>query len=42
MWLAADTKVLFQYDGTLSEVDPEISELVKKEKSRQVRCYVCC
>ncbi len=30
-------KKLFQYDGALSEVDPEISALITKEKSRQVR-----
>ncbi|GIL59204.1 hypothetical protein Vafri_13895 [Volvox africanus] len=30
-------KKLFQYDGALSEVDPEIHSLITKEKSRQVR-----
>ncbi|KAG2429396.1 hypothetical protein HYH02_014053 [Chlamydomonas schloesseri] len=30
-------KKLFQYDGALSEVDPEISALITKEKARQVR-----
>lgn len=33
----AETKAeLFQYDGPLSEVDPEIAAFVTKEKARQV------
>ncbi|KIY93707.1 glycine hydroxymethyltransferase [Monoraphidium neglectum] len=28
---------LFQYDGPLSEVDPEVANIIKKEKSRQNR-----
>lgn len=30
-------RTLFQFDGTLAEVDPEIATLVGKEKRRQVR-----
>lgn len=29
-------KKLLQHDGALSEVDPEISSLIQKEKNRQV------
>lgn len=32
-------KKLLQHDGPLSEVDPEISNLITKEKSRQVRGF---
>lgn len=27
---------LFQHDGALSEVDPEIAAIIKDEKSRQI------
>ncbi|KAI8467850.1 MAG: serine hydroxymethyltransferase 3 [Monoraphidium minutum] len=33
---AAPTKGLFQYDGPLSEVDPEVANIIKNEKARQV------
>ncbi len=28
---------LFQYDGPLSEVDPEVANIISHEKARQVR-----
>ncbi|PNH02890.1 Serine hydroxymethyltransferase [Tetrabaena socialis] len=34
---AVRAKKLFQFDGALSEVDPEIHSLITKEKGRQVR-----
>ena len=34
-WLHAEAK-LFQYDGPLDEVDPEIASIIKHEKNRQV------
>lgn len=35
-WVCIGGK-LFQADGTLEEVDPEIAEIIKNEKGRQVR-----
>ncbi len=33
----AEANKLFQYDGPLDEVDPEIASIIKNEKNRQVR-----
>ena len=33
---AATQKELLQYDGPLSEVDPDIADIIKNEKRRQV------
>jgi hypothetical protein len=30
---------LFQYDGPLAEVDPEIDSIIKNEKARQVALF---
>ena len=35
-WLFTGDAKLFQPDGSLEEVDPEIFGIIKKEKSRQV------
>jgi len=32
----ADKKELLQYDGPLSEVDPDIASIIRNEKGRQV------
>lgn len=32
----AEPAELFQHDGPLSEVDPQIAEIIKQEKGRQV------
>lgn len=35
---------MFQHDGTLDEVDPEIAQIIRNEKKRQVRwrCAADC
>lgn len=35
---------MFQLDGTLDEVDPEIAQIIRSEKERQVRraCAADC
>lgn len=36
VFAALGAKQLFQYDGPLTDVDPEINDLIHKEKRRQV------